>query len=148
MQKKLTQKQLTDLWGDGGPYSQVNLIEEERVLDDGVSRVFLRVEADINPTTFRIVKKNLADFKDDEEVQAVMAISEYTGLKDGYRCYFFNQQIVDEKEDRAFARPILNKACETVLRMHKYVIKEYVSASPLHFKDGTAEKLIEEDRGT
>ena len=46
------------LWGETGPYSQANLRKEARILDDQVSRVFLVVEADINPTTFEIIASN------------------------------------------------------------------------------------------
>lgn len=50
--KKLTKTDYKKMWGDDGPYSQVRLCEETRILDDSVSRVFLVVEAEINPFTF------------------------------------------------------------------------------------------------
>lgn len=38
---KLTEKQREKLWGESGPYSQVNLKIENRILDDSLSRVFV-----------------------------------------------------------------------------------------------------------
>ncbi len=61
----ITKKQREELWGEGGPYSQANLIIEARILDDHVSRMFLVVEADINPFTYRMIKKHRVTFKDD-----------------------------------------------------------------------------------
>jgi hypothetical protein len=58
----LTDKQIAELWGGDGPYSEAKFIIESRILDDSVSRVFLRVEVNINPFTYRIIKnieKNL-----------------------------------------------------------------------------------------
>ena len=59
------------MWGEDGPYSQVRLCEEARILDDCVSRVFLVVEAEINPFTFelhynkKITKLMLLDYLTD-----------------------------------------------------------------------------------
>jgi len=58
----LTDKQNEELWGDGSPYSQVNLIFENRILDDRESRKFYYIKIDINPLTFEIIKKSLNDF--------------------------------------------------------------------------------------
>lgn len=38
---KLTPKQTDGLWGETGPYSQVQLIVETRILNNSVSRVFV-----------------------------------------------------------------------------------------------------------
>ena len=54
---KLTQKDKDKLWGDSGPYTEVKLIFETRILDDKVSRIFILVEVYINPLTFEIIKK-------------------------------------------------------------------------------------------
>jgi hypothetical protein len=48
---ELSQKQREELWGDGGPYSEIRMCVETRILDDSVSRIFVVVEANINPTT-------------------------------------------------------------------------------------------------
>ena len=60
---KLTPKQIDGLWGETGPYSQANLIIQTRILDDRISRVFLVVEADINPLTYELIKKHQAQSK-------------------------------------------------------------------------------------
>jgi len=54
---KLTQKQIDQLWGEHGPYSEAKLIIETRILDDRVSRIFIVVEVAINPLTFEIISK-------------------------------------------------------------------------------------------
>jgi len=68
---KLTKKQKDMLWGETGPYSQANLTKQVRILDDEISRVFLVVEVEINPTTFEIVEKHRSDdeFKNDIKIQ-------------------------------------------------------------------------------
>lgn len=65
---KLNKKQIEEIWGEGGPYSQVQMVVETRILDDSVSRVFVNVDAQINPLTYKIIKQNLDYFKDDEIV--------------------------------------------------------------------------------
>ena len=81
--QKLTKKQKDLLWSGGGkgPYSQANLIKQIRILDDSVSRVFLVVETEINPTTFEIVNSNRHDdeFKNDIVIQQLLDKAEYRG---------------------------------------------------------------------
>ena len=81
--KKLTPKDYERMWGKNGPYSQVRLCEETRILDDSVSRVFLVVEAEINPFTFEYVQKHRQRFANDESVLQLLDHAEYRGG----RCY-------------------------------------------------------------
>src|SRR3989338_9950416 len=83
IQKKLTQKDHEKMWGEDGPYSQVRLCEETRILDDSVSRIFLVVEAEINPFTFEYVRNCREHFADDEPVLQLLDHAEYRG-KFGY----------------------------------------------------------------
>ena len=83
MSKKLTQKDYKRMWGEDGPYSQVRLCEETRILDDSISRVFLVVEAEINPFTFEYVQKHRTRFADDEAVMQLLNHAENRG-KFGY----------------------------------------------------------------
>ena len=72
---KITKKQRDKLWGETGPYSQANLTIQTRILDDKISRVFLVIEADINPLTYEIVKQNRSKFKDDIMIQQLLVLS-------------------------------------------------------------------------
>jgi hypothetical protein len=42
------------------------MIIENRILDDSISRIFIAVEANINPFIYKIVKKNIEEFGDDK----------------------------------------------------------------------------------
>ena len=72
----LTQKQKDRLWGVNGPYSQANLIIQTRILDDKVSRIFLSVEAEINPLTFELLEKHRAQFIDDQKILQLLDCAE------------------------------------------------------------------------
>ena len=121
---KLTQKQMDEMWGDGGPYSQVQLITEERLLDDSVSRVFIIVSANVNPFTFKYVKKHREKFKKNEIIQWVLNNSEYAGIKYGYCCYTFQSEYFEEKVMKE-AKQALEKTRNLVLQMHRFVIEEF-----------------------
>ena len=76
---KLTQKQRDKLWGEDGPYSEVHLIIETRILNDREARKFVIVELNINPLSFEILKKNRKQFKDDLLIQELIDHAEYRG---------------------------------------------------------------------
>ncbi|MCX6752286.1 MAG: hypothetical protein NTZ87_02185 [Candidatus Nomurabacteria bacterium] len=122
---KPTKKQTDGLWGESGPYSEVNLIKQVRILDDQISRIFLIVEVNVNPTTFEIVfeNRNNTEFKDDIIVQQLLDTSDYRGSNFGYVSMAFEGEYTDEE--------VLLKAgnhrkyCEeTILKMHKFVLGE------------------------
>ncbi len=118
----LTDKERDKLWGDDGPYSQANIIIQERILDDSVSRVFLEVEADINPLTYEIIKKNRDEFSDDPMIQQLLDHADYRGQKFGYVTCAFHREYIDESvmDD---ARKALEYTRKTIIKMHKYVMK-------------------------
>jgi len=122
----LTAKQIAELWGGEGPYSEARFVIEHRILDDSVSRIFLRVEANINPFTYKVVKKNRKEFLNDEIVQKILDNSKYLGFKDGYLAIPFEGQFSDEnnKEFIEEAKDILEKTKQAVIRMHKYAIRK------------------------
>lgn len=118
---KLTQKQIDKMWGETGPYSQANLTIQTRILDDKVSRVFLVVEADINPLTYEFVKKHRAQFADDPKILQLLDHAEYRGQEFGYVVSAFeaeykNGSIMREAQER------LKYVIETLIKMHKFVI--------------------------
>lgn len=119
---ELNQKQREELWGDGVPYSEMRLTIETRILDDHVSRVFAVVEASINPTTYRLVKKNRNEFKDDKMIQQLLNHCDYRGRKHGYvTCSFRAQLTDDDVMDQAQVHVEYTK--KTLIKMHKYVMQ-------------------------
>ncbi|KKW21869.1 MAG: hypothetical protein A2W52_02000 [Candidatus Taylorbacteria bacterium RIFCSPHIGHO2_02_49_25] len=120
--KKLTPKNYEQMWGEDGPYSQVRLCEETRILDDSVSRVFLVVEAEINPFTFEYAQKRREMFIGDEPVLQLFDHAEYRG-KFGYVISAGEVELRDE-ESRAFARKQASMAIQTIIRMHAFVMGE------------------------
>ena len=123
MKKKLTQRDYGQMWGEEGPYSQVRLCEETRILDDSVSRVFLVVEAEINPFTFEYIQKNRKKFETDEEVNQLLHHAEYRG-KFGYVVSAGEVEIRD-KESYDFAQKQKDMTIKTLIRMHRFVMDEY-----------------------
>jgi len=118
----MTKKQIDELWGDGGPYSQVNLIFENRILDDKEARKYYYVQAEINPLTFETVKDGLDDFRDDEWVMAICETGEEREDENGYNAYPFRMQNTD-KNDLREAEKSLEEIKKAVIRMHKYTME-------------------------
>jgi hypothetical protein len=132
--KKLrVEKDRDELWGDDGPYSQVTLVEETRILDDRVSRVFLIVEVTVNPFTYKLCLKNKKYFKGDEVVLQFLEHAENRGFKDGYVAVAFQEELAGEK---TFEKAVIHKkyAEEGVIRMHKFVMKELLIPESPAFK--------------
>jgi len=127
--KKLTQKQIDLLWsgGEKGIYSQAKLIREIRILDKKVSREFLVVEVEINPTTFELVRKHRNDieFKNDVAIQQLLDHADYRGPEFGYVSLAFQNEYRDEKvfKDADF---VLRKVQDTIIKMHKFIMERYL----------------------
>lgn len=118
---QLSSEQIDKLWGETGPYSQVNLIIQTRILDDKVSRIFLVVEAEINPFTFELIKKRREYFKDDMKIMQLLDNAEYRGLPFGYVVCTFEIQYTDERALEE-AQKRLECTRETIIRMHRFVM--------------------------
>ncbi len=117
------------LWagGDNSVYSQVNLKKEVRILNKRVSRTFLVVEVEINPTTFELVKKhrNSKEFKNEHAVQQLLDFAEYRGPAFGYVSYAFDYEY-SGVDVLAEAEMVLENTQEVIIRMHKFVIDKYL----------------------
>ena len=118
----LTPKQIDKLWGETGPYSQVNLTTQTRVLDDSVSRIFLVVEAEINPLTYELIKKARAKFIDDLKIIQLLDHAEYRGQDFGYVTSAFEAEYRNESVMRE-AQERVKYTIETLIKMHKFVMK-------------------------
>ena len=116
MKKKLTQRDYDRMWGEDGPYSQVRLCEETRILDDSISRVFLVVEAEINPFTFEYIQKNRKKFENDEIINQLLDHAEYRG-KFGYVVSAGEVELRD-KESHDFARFAEPRFERVAIRFH------------------------------
>ncbi|MDP2741670.1 MAG: hypothetical protein Q8O66_03235 [bacterium] len=127
--KKLTAKQKDLMWSGGGngPYSQVNLIKQVRILNNLVSRIFLVVETEINPTTFEIIKENRNEdeFKNDIPIQQLLNHAEYRGPEFGYVVAAFEEEFIDD-EVMVRAEYALKYTQESIIKMHDYVMREYL----------------------
>jgi hypothetical protein len=127
---KLTKKQQANLWGETGPYSQVNLKIENRILDDSLSRVFVMVETEINPVTFELVKKNREKFKKNKMIQGILDHSEYQGEEYGYVSVAYQEELMQEGDMHENDKPleiaheVLAVAQQSVIEMHKFVMGE------------------------
>lgn len=121
----LTDKQIAELWGEEGPYSEARITIEHRILDDSVSRIFLRVEANINPFTYKIIKKHRKEFSDDEMIQAILDSSKFMGFKNGYLTIPFEGKFLTDNDDDVTkeASRMIEETKQAVIRIHKYVIK-------------------------
>ena len=95
--KKLSQKDRYSLWGEDGPYSEVNLIEQTRILDNGISRVFLVVEAKINPFTFEYILSSRSRIENDLEIQDLLDHAEYRGPMEGYVVSGGQEELIDKR---------------------------------------------------
>jgi len=110
------------LWGVDGPYSEVKLITETRILDDKVSRIFITVEVSVNPYTFEVIRDQRVLFSNDEFIQQLLDHSEYRGQNDGYVSMAFSEE---------YGPGVLEKAqqsvefCKnTIIRMHQFIMKQ------------------------
>ena len=118
---KLTPRQADRLWGETGPYSHANLIIQTRILDDRVSRIFLIVEAEINPFTFELIKKHKARFSDDLKITQLLEHAEYRSPDFGYVVSAFEEEYVNDDVMRK-AREHLKYVTEILITMHKFVM--------------------------
>lgn len=118
---KLTQQQQDMLWGEDGPYSQIHLIIETRILDNQITRTFVLVEVDINPFTFRYLRKHKSLFADDPRIQQLLDHADYRGKKFGYVSSAFMAEL---KGDNVFneAQECVEYCKDTIIKMHSFVM--------------------------
>ena len=121
--KKLAKKDQERLWGDSGPYSQVNMTIQTRILDERINRVFLIVQVDVNPLTFELTKRHQQKFKDDAMIQNFLEVGEYRGDQLGYVVFPFEEEFADNGVmDKG--HQILIVATNALIKMHTFVMEE------------------------
>jgi hypothetical protein len=126
MAKQLQPQEIADLWGDEGPYSQVQVIREIRILDDSVSRVFHYVTANINPTTFRILQE-LKGRIQHPGILACLAEGKFVSPEDGYEWTAYGEC----SDSPRTANKVAKQIAELIIRMHHMVMQELGMRSDL-----------------
>lgn len=121
---KLTAKQIREIWGDDGPYSEVSIKIQTRILDDSVSRIFIEVDANINPLTFKVVKKMRILFKDDIIIQHLLDNARFVGQSYGYTVCAYTKEY-EGVDDLKKAQLPLEYTRDAIIKMHKYVMELY-----------------------
>ncbi len=111
------------LWGGDGPYSEVHLTVETRILDDRVSRIFVVVEVNINPYTYECIRAHRALFNSDEMIQQLLDSSEYRGQPDGYVSMAFSDEYRDS-EVMEMAQEAIGRCKDTIIKMHRFVMRQ------------------------
>jgi hypothetical protein len=118
---KLNKKDIDMLWGKTGPYSEAKIIINTRILDDSVSRVMVEVEGNINPTTFKIIKKNRKKFLDDQMICEILDTAVYQDEKFGYLIAASYEEY-DGPATMALAQTRVEYMKKAIIRMHHFVM--------------------------
>ncbi len=119
---KLTKTQRNKLWGETGPYSEVHLTKEIRILDDRVSRNFISVNIHLNPLTYELVSQNKDHFKDDHKIQQLIDHSEFWSFEEGYVLCAFLQEHVNEEVIKE-AELAVEYSKQTIIKIHKFMLE-------------------------
>jgi hypothetical protein len=115
----LTREQMDNLWGDGGPYSQVRVTREVRILDDAVSRTFYFVKANVNPTTYESLRAMEAQIED-AEIQAFLKEATFVSDEEGCEWYVHNQPAATPRN----ANRVAAQVTAAIIRMHRLVMEK------------------------
>ena len=115
---EMTPDRMDGLWGDEGPYSQVQVVREVRILDDRVSRTFFYVKANVNPTTYDTLKAMEARIEDGE-IRGFLSEATFVSDEDGYEWTVYGQKALSPRG----ANRAADQATQAIIRMHQLVMK-------------------------
>src|SRR3989344_8967571 len=115
----LTEKERQKMWDDEGPYSEAYMTFETRILDEKISRIFIKVYLSINPLTFELIRKNKKQFKNDKRIMDILEYGELRYEELGYEAQLFRAPY--DNETLEIANKILGEVEEAVIKMHKFV---------------------------
>lgn len=123
--KKLSKEQIKKLRWETGPYSEVNIKIEDRLLDNYSSRQFVSVYANINPLTYEICNQNIGSF--DSEIQWLLMSARYYDQWHGYIVTNFVEQV--DYDDIKVIISVLEKAqkakerlTDNIIQLHYFVM--------------------------
>ena len=119
--KKLKPSEIEMLWGEDGPYSEAKIVINTRILDDRVSRVMIEVEGNINPTTFRIIKKHREEFAADPIITDLLRKATYRGKGYGYHIATSYTEF-EGMESLEQAKEQVEYMKDAIIRMHEFVM--------------------------
>lgn len=119
----LSDKQRKEMWNEDGPYSEAYLTFETRILDDEISRIFIKVYTSINLLTFRIVKKHKKQFENNKRVMDILEYGELRHEEYGYEALLFRAPY--DHETLEIANKIYGETEEAIIKMHKFVINYF-----------------------
>lgn len=122
---KISGKDREMLWGEDEPYSEVKLVFNTRILGDHISRVFVEVEAHINPTTFRIIKKNKHQFAKDPVITQLLETARYENKSNGYLVSAGMEEWSEDPKMMERAQERLRYMKDAIIRMHKFAIEYF-----------------------
>jgi hypothetical protein len=93
------------------------------------------VEVNINPFTYKLIKKHRNKFIDDSMIQCLLDNTEYLGQADGYLSVSFQGRFSSDNDVKAMAetREALQETKRAVIKMHQYVIA-MISKDPFIIK--------------
>jgi hypothetical protein len=123
--KQLTERQAAGLGDDGGPYSEVRVTRQVRILDDHPARTFHYVSAIINPTTFRLLK-GIRHQLQDVQILECLDRAEYQSREGGYEWTVF----CEDSTSPAAANRVASDLIQVLVRMHRLVMEELGMTPP------------------
>jgi len=88
---KLSKQQSDKIRWETGPYSEVHIDIEDRLLDNYSSRQFVSVYTNINPLTYEIAKQNIESF--DDRIQSLLMTAQDEWQSHWYVVYNFKEQV-------------------------------------------------------
>jgi len=111
------------MWNDEGPYSEAYMTFETRILDDEISRIFIKVYASINPLTFELIQKNSEQFENDKWILDILEYGELRYEEFGYEAQLFRAPY--DHETLEIANQILGEVEEAIIKMHRFVMNYF-----------------------
>ncbi len=119
----LTKKQREKMWDEEGPYSEAYMTFETRILDEAISRIFIKVYVSINPLTFELIRKHKEQFENDKRIVDILEYGELQHEEFGYEAQLF--QAPYDHETLEIANQILGEVEEAIIKMHKFVMNYF-----------------------
>jgi hypothetical protein len=117
-QEREKRELIQGLWGEGGPYSQVKVEREIRILDRNISREMYYVYANINPATINVLLR-LRDKISNPGVLKILDEAKYRGHHDGY-VFWPTDRLENNLEE---ANKLGYETAKQIEQMHALVIE-------------------------
>jgi len=117
-QERENREIIQGLWGEGGPYSQVKVEREIRIMDRSISREMFYVYANINPGTISILQKFRAKITDPRILKVVDEVK-YRGPHDGY-VFWPTDRLENNLEE---ANKLGSETANLIAQMHSLIME-------------------------